>query len=330
MNLFLTSDVRRYPPALALALGLCAAASAFALESGVNFLGSRMPYTEFDRLPATRLEVSGAEMTVAFAPGSLDLPRAQVLDWVLTAARTVTAYYGRFPVASARILIVPRAGRGVGAGKAWAYRGAALRVAIGEQSAAADLARDWVLVHEMVHLAFPAVPERHHWVEEGLASYVESIARAQAGQLSPETVWAELAAGLPKGLPQPGDRGLDHTPTWGRTYWGGALFCLLADVEIRRRGANRFGLQHALRAILAAGNMETSSPLDALLEIGDRAVGVPVLAELYAAMKDQPAPVDLDALWRRLGVRPEGRGVRLDETAPEAAIRRAITAPFRG
>jgi len=76
--------------------------------------------------------------------------------------------------------------------------------------------------------------------------------------------------------------------------------------------------------------MESSSPLEPLLEIGDRAVGVPALTELYAAMKDRPAPVDLDALWRRLGVLPEGRGVRLDDTAPEAEIRRAITAPFRG
>ena len=330
MNRFLTSGFRHFVPALALAMGLGAAGPANALESTVNFLGSRMPYAEFDRLPATRLEVSGAALIVAFAPGPLDLPKEQVLDWVRSTAHAVAGYYGRFPAAGTRVLIVPRSGRGVGAGKAWAYRGAALRVAIGERSTAADLARDWVLVHEMVHLAFPGVPDRHHWIEEGLASYVEAIARAQSGQLSPEKVWADLVAGLPQGLPQQGDRGLDHTPTWGRTYWGGALYCLLADVEIRRRSANRFGLQHALRAILAAGNMESSSALEPLLETGDRAVGVPVLAELYAAMKDRPAPVDLDTLWRRLGVLPEGRGVRLDDTAPEAAIRRAITAPFRG
>ena len=328
MNRFLMSGFRRFVPALILVMGLGTAGPANALESTVNFLGSRMPYAEFDRLPATRIEVPGGELAVAFAPGALDLPRERVLDWVRSSAGAVAAYYGRFPAASARLLIVPRAGRGVGAGRAWAYRGAALRVAIGEQSTAADLARDWVLAHEMVHLALPSVPERHHWIEEGLASYVEAIARAQAGLLPAEKVWSDLVAGLPKGLPQPGDRGLDHTPTWGRTYWDGALYCLLADVEIRRRSANRFGLQHALRAILASGNMESSSALAPLLEIGDRAVGAAVLSELYAAMKDQPAPVDLDALWQRLGVRPEGRGVRLDETAPEAAIRRAITAPF--
>ena len=75
----------------------------------------------------------------------------------------------------------------------------------------------------------------HHWIEEGLATYVEPIARAQAGQFSVKLVWRDLVVGLPRGLPQPGDRGLDFTPTWGRTYWGGALFCLLADIEIRKR-----------------------------------------------------------------------------------------------
>ena len=80
--------------------------------------------------------------------------------------------------------------------------------------------------------------------------------------LPPETVWRELVDGLPKGLPAAGDRGLDNTHTWGRTYWGGALFCLMADVEIHQRTNNRYGLQDALRGILGAGgNMEHDWPL---------------------------------------------------------------------
>ena len=63
-----------------------------------------------------------------------------------------------------------------------------------------------------------------------------------------------------------------------------------------------------------------------MLEIGDRATGVPLLGELYARMKDEPSPVDLDALWRELGVRVTGAHVILDDAAPLAATRRAITA----
>ena len=58
---------------------------------------------------------------------------------------------------------------------------------------------------------------------------------------------------MPQGLPDKGDKGLNDTASIDRRYWGGAMFCLVADVEIRRRTHNRFGLKHALRAILEAG-----------------------------------------------------------------------------
>ena len=63
--------------------------------------------------------------------------------------------------------------------------------------------------------------ESHHWIEEGLATYVEPIARARAGGLTPQKVWGDMVDAMPQGLPKPGDRGLDFTHTWGRTYWGG-------------------------------------------------------------------------------------------------------------
>ena len=250
-----------------------------------------------------------------------------MLAWVQDSANAVVTFYGRFPVESLRLVLTPASGRGIGGGRTWAHHGALIRIRVGESSNAEDYANDWVLVHEMTHLALPSLPDANEWLEEGLATYVESVARAQAGGLSAEQVWAGFVKGMPNGLPQSGDRGLDHTHTWGRTYWGGALFCLLADLEIRRRTENRHGLQDALRAILDTGNMETESRLEPLLEAGDRAVGVAVLAELYRRMKDQAVSTDLDALWRRLGILREGRAVRLVDDAPEAALRRAITQP---
>ena len=40
-----------------------------------------------------------------------------------------------------------------------------------------------MLVHELVHHGMPNLADEHHWMEEGLATYVEPIARAQAGEL---------------------------------------------------------------------------------------------------------------------------------------------------
>jgi hypothetical protein len=202
-----------------------------------------------------------------------------------------------------------------------------IRVGLSRFATDSSLRDDWVMTHEMVHLAFPSVPHEHHWIEEGIATYVEPIARAQVGDLSPETVWRELVDGLPKGLPAPGDRGLDNTHTWGRTYWGGALFCLMADIEIHQRTNNRYGLQDALRGIVrAGGNMEQDWPIARALKAGDEATDVPVLMELYDRMKASPVTPDLAAMWRELGVRPSGDSVTFNESAPQASIVRSIMA----
>jgi len=71
--------------------------------------------------------------------------------------------------------------------------------------------------------------------------------------------------------------------------------------------------------------MHTSSDIGSVLATGDRAVGVPVLEELYARHKSAAEDTDLGALWRQLGVIPLGDGVRFDDRAPEAAIRRSLT-----
>ncbi|HEX3758743.1 MAG TPA: hypothetical protein VHW23_08545 [Kofleriaceae bacterium] len=278
--------------------------------------------------PAT-LTIGGGAIEVAIEDGPLDVSRDQLLAWITTAARGVTAYFGKFPVAHYRLVIEPVAGRsGVLSGTTWAHGGAHTRVHVGEHTTAADLERDWVMTHEMVHTGFPQQEPTHHWIEEGIATYVEPLARTWIGHYPAGKLWGDLVDGLPNGLPRAGDRGLDHTHTWGRTYWGGALFCLLADLEIRDRTGGRRGLVDALRGILAAGgNDQVDWPIERAFQVGDKAIGVPVLEELYRRMKDAPVAPDLAALWRGLGVEIRQGALQLDEHAPRAATRRAISAP---
>lgn len=291
------------------------------------FLGPRFPYDAFRRLTTTRIAVGGGTLEVAFAPGDLELGPEAIVDWVRRGVLAVVHFYGQLPTHVALVLIVPSGGSGVQTGSSYGFREAASRVVIGRETTREQLEHDWILVHELVHHGFPSVADEHHWMEEGLATYVEPIARAQLGDLPARRVWSDLVDGLPKGLPLPGDRGLDHTPTWGRTYWGGALFYLMADLRIRERTDNRRGLQDALRAIVASGgNITQDWPVEKVLETGDRATGTGVLHELYDEMGSKPASVDLDALWRRLGVSVRNGNVRFDDSAPLASIRRAITA----
>jgi predicted metalloprotease with PDZ domain len=203
-----------------------------------------------------------------------------------------------------------------------------LRLRIGESTSAEELAADWIITHELVHTALASLPDEQHWLEEGLASYIEPIARVQAGELTAVTVWTDMVHGMPNGEPGPGDRGLNNTHTWGRTYWGGALFCLMADVQIRQQTGNRRGLQDALRAIVAAGGtIDKEWPLTRLLTIGDRATGTYVLEKMYAQWAGRPVNVDLPALWEQLGVQVEPKTVVFHSKAPLAAIRTAMTEP---
>jgi hypothetical protein len=290
-----------------------------------QFMTQHMPYDAFDRLPHEKLKVLNAELTIGFAPGSIEMGRARVLHWIENSAQIVGAYYGQFPVSAARILVVSVPGEGVRTGQSFGYRGAATRVIVGQSVTESQFENDWVLIHEMIHFAFPDVEDEHVWMQEGLSTYVESIARVQAGARNASDVWRELVEQMPQGLPKPGDEGLDHTHTWGRTYWGGALFCLLADVQIRERTHNKFGLQHALRAIVKAGGVTTAHwALDRALQVGDAAVGVPVLEELHDQFKDAPGHVDLDALWRDLGIHVADKQITFDDSAPLAEVRKSI------
>jgi hypothetical protein len=268
----------------------------------------------------------GARVHVVFDGAAFEVGAPAVLGWIERAARTVEDYYGRFPLREVELQLSATEGHAVSSGRVVMRRGEPLiLISLGRTATTAAFESDWRLTHEMVHLAFPSVDEAHHWLEEGLASYVEPLARARSGWLTEEAVWREWLENMAQGLPEPGDRGLDHTPTWARTYWGGALFCLLADVEIRRRSDNHFELRDALRAIVqAGGNMQNEWPLMRALGVGDQATRLLVLGELYEQMKDEPVAVDLDDLWRRLGVRLAGGAIEYDDSAPLSAVRRAL------
>jgi hypothetical protein len=300
-------------------------------QSQSEFLhNDRMPYDAFDKLPKTDIEVPGGVIHVGFAPGEFALPKDKILDWVRTSAKAVSTYYGHFPVRSLRLLLVPVDGSRVRGGTTWGYRGAAIRVLIGRDSGEDALKRDWVMVHEMVHTALPDMDERNNWLSEGLAVYVEPIARVQAGDLSAQDVWLAMARDMPKGMPQAGEEGLDITDTWGRRYWGGAMFCLMADIQIRKATGNRLGLQDAMRGVqVAGGSHEVVWPIERILAAADKAVGVDVMTRLHNEWGRKPVSPDLNQLWRDLGVRVSGGDVAFDNLAPLASIREAITAPPR-
>ncbi|HVG92518.1 MAG TPA: hypothetical protein VNB54_13580, partial [Alphaproteobacteria bacterium] len=199
------------------------------------------------------LKVSGATIDVTLPDGPMKLSRDEVLGWVKNSASTVADYYGPFPVPHLTLKIRSTSGSGIRHGVTYARDGGLILISLGRDADIAATKDDWVLVHEMIHLAFPSMDDDQHWIEEGISTYVEPVARARTGGMQVPEVWRTFVRDMPKGEPGPDDRGLDNTHTWGRTYWGGAMFCLLADVRIHERTKNRKGLEDALRGINRGG-----------------------------------------------------------------------------
>lgn len=280
---------------------------------------------------STSMSVRGGTIHVVFANDAIGLDRALVLGWIRRSAEAVSTYFGRFPVEQVGLLVIADDGSRIGPGTTFGFGSSAIRMHAGRSVHEDAFNDDWILVHEMTHLALPNVPRRSLWLQEGNATYVEPIARAQAGQLDPATVWRWSIENMPKGEPKAGDRGLDYTPTWGRTYWGGATFWLLADVGIHERTGGRHDLREALRAInRASGGNVANWTAAQVMEVGDKAVGVDVLSRLYAEMGAAPVRVDLEALFAKIGVSEVGGQVVFNESAPLAAFRRGLTRRVQG
>jgi hypothetical protein len=239
-----------------------------------------------DHAASDVLKVGNSTIEIVFSGVQPDLAHHVLLAYVSDAAHAVSRYYGVFPVgrAEVRIVVVPdRAG--VLQGTTWGDRDgfpAVTRMRIGQHTSQDDLRADWKLTHEFVHTALPSLPDDQHWLEEGIATYVEPIARYQSGFLTKKQVWWGMVDGMPHGEPESSDRGLDNTHTWGRTYWGGALFCMMADIRIRQRTKNLLGLQDALAAVVNShGSIGDEWPIDRVLAVADKRTGTTVLEDLY-------------------------------------------------
>jgi hypothetical protein len=318
---------RRFHQVLgASALALAAPASLMAEEYG----SGREIYHAMQTQPLTTIEFPGSRIDVAIVNPISATDRERVFAWIRKSADALIAYYGHYPEKHAGILVIVNGGNRIGHGVSYGYGGSVIRVDFGTAIDPEVLANDWVMIHEMVHLSFPVLADEHLWLMEGSATYIEPVARGRAGQRSSISVWDEFFHNMGKGMPDEDEKGLDITHTWGRTYWGGAIFCLYADVRAREANGNRAGLADAMRAINAkSGGNSVEWSIEEVIQTGDAATGTQTLAQLYKSMGQAHHMPDLEVMFARLGVVADGDTIRFDDSAPLAAIRHAITDPAK-
>lgn len=263
--------------------------------------------------------------------GGKDLGRsstAELADWVRRTAEAEANWWQGFTARQSLVALVPHqaptgARRATGYGRTVSGGGPTVMVEVGRDVDRRRLYDDWVLVHELIHTGMPYIRGRATWFMEGAATYIEPILRARAGWKSEEDVWREWIAEMPQGA---GAFAAGLATASGRqNYWAGALFMLMADIGLRRDTEGAKGLEDCLAGALWDGlDGARRASLQEYAASCDRAVGSDTMSRLIVRHMEGGQPVDLDALWRALGVRREGNRILFDDTAPLARWRSMI------
>jgi hypothetical protein len=258
--------------------------------------------------------------------------------WLHRVASAALSAYGTLPLADVQLLVVP-----VGAsrepvefGQSTRGQGHGVTLFVDASQPASAFERDWVAVHEMSHLFHPYLGDRGSWLAEGLATYYQNVLRARVGLLTPERAWEQIDAGFDRGRSATlaGDdtlervsSGVDGRMNFMRIYWSGTAYWLEADLALRRASNNTLSVDEALKRFDACclPDYEGWRP-EAFVAKLDALVGGDVFRrtfDAYRARRDFP---DIAPTFRALGITRDGDRLVFDDAAPDASVRRAITA----
>ncbi|HEV3191925.1 MAG TPA: hypothetical protein VGY54_15545, partial [Polyangiaceae bacterium] len=151
-------------------------------------------FAVFGPLHLQTIQSGESRVDVAIAPQGIALPEPDVVAWIHAGVTNVAAYYGRLPVRRTLVIVVPDKENDI-EGETMGDGGPAIVVRAAKGMTLARAHDDWVVTHELLHVALPALARTHSWLSEGIATYVEPIVRARAGLVTPERFWRDLVKG---------------------------------------------------------------------------------------------------------------------------------------
>ncbi|WP_211486266.1 hypothetical protein [Corallococcus exiguus] len=270
--------------------------------------------------------VGASVMEVALLGRFTHLTDADLCAWLEQAGREVVTVRKSFPYPRITVRVVPVPGDatpGVFGMTLWSAP-PSISILVGQDATAASFAKDWVAVHEMLHLTHPALVPREAWLTEGLATYYTELARARSGRQTAQQAWRELTNGFARGQAASRSRNMKEVVAEERNfmgiYWTGALFALHLDVELRRVTNGRAQLEDVLELLATHGPTATLESFGAAV---DTVAGQPLFGALLARHMPKPAFSELAPLLENLGVRIDPGGVTL-HAAPGSGLREAL------
>ena len=274
--------------------------------------------------------------------GGMDSEQVEKMTrWMETVARANVTAYGRLPLDEIQVMLIRSDARrgAVGFGQSTRGQGQALAIFVDPRRPFEELRDDWTAVHELAHAAHPSLGDAGSWLAEGLASYWQNVLRARAGLITPEEAWLKLDAGFGRGRTAPeADKALHDVTAdmhehgnYMRVYWAGAAYWLAVDLELRRTSGGALSVDAAMSKFrdccLARMLPWTPQAFTAKL---DELVGTDVFGKRWREFDAQRGFPDVDASFRALGIVKENGALRYDDSAPDAAVRRAIMRPRGG
>ncbi|MEO8627093.1 MAG: hypothetical protein ABI612_03195, partial [Betaproteobacteria bacterium] len=289
----------------------------------------------FGHFTEQNIAAGGAQIHLAVLDGRPKTDVQQMTRAVEQAASAVMTLYGRFPVPSLQVEIVPGARGNEPVPSAYVLRGGgpSAHFFINQRRPAAEFDKDWTMVHELSHLLLPFIRSEDAWLSEGTASYYQNVLRARVGSIAPLDAWQALHVNFIRGSSSmPGVTLADATERMYRTgefmrvYWEGAAIILMADQRLRAGSAGKESLDTALEKLqrcclspnIGWRASDLFDKLDALTETS-------VFGDLYREYVGSETFPDLSETYRLLGLRPNRTGVlELIDDAPQRADRDAI------
>jgi predicted metalloprotease with PDZ domain len=154
--------------------------------------------------------------------------------------------------------------------------------------------------------------------------------------LTPAEAWEQIDAGFARGRGatranddtlERAAAGVDGHSNFMRIYWSGTAYWLEADLELRRSSGNRLSVDEALKRFDACWlpDYRGWTP-EAFVAKLDALVGGDVFRrkfDEYRARRDFP---NLKPAYTALGISRNDDRLVFDDAAPDASVRRAITA----
>ena len=295
-----------------------------------------LTFTSADTLAASQVLTRGDQRLVIdseFALGSDT--QLTVTQWLETTSEALAAVYGRWPRDEWKV-VVKAMSRASTDPVPWGQvtRGDPNVVSfyIDESASSTRLIGNWTAYHEFSHLLIPYRGWGDMWFSEGLASYYQNLLQVRSGVLNERELWQKLYEGFERGRTnkRPDLSLAELSPkmresrSFMRVYWSGALYFLMADMQLRQRTQSGQSLDTALALLNHCCADSKLSARDIASRL-DQLTGQTLFLPLFDDVASSRAIPDYQALFVELGITIENKTVQLSKTVPPNSIREGIS-----